>query len=156
MLAVAAHGEVTTMDRRYIGWPELSPAAAAREDPLFHDLPGDLEVIKWHADAISPPPSAAVLGSTASPGSALFRIGDCAWGSQMHLESTWEMLFDRWLPDPVEHRALLEAGHEPESFARQCRQLLPRQISTARPVFRRFAQQVAPDRSESAPAPNLG
>ena len=68
--------------------------------------PTGLPVIKWHADGIDVPDDVAVLASTATPGCAVFRVGDCAWGSQMHLEADDAMLFDRWLPDPIEIAAL--------------------------------------------------
>lgn len=141
LLAAAAGGRVARMERRYIGWPELAFETASAEDALFHAMPADLRVIKWHADGITPPPSGTLIASTESPGCAIFRVGAHAWGSQMHLEATQEMLFDLWLPDPVEERSLLDADIDPDAFAAESRELLPRQIAAMRPVFERFARK---------------
>lgn len=68
LLAVAGGGRVSTLDRVYVGWPELSPLASAAGDPLFGDFAPDVPVLKWHEDVIDPPPGAVVLGTTPSPG----------------------------------------------------------------------------------------
>jgi GMP synthase-like glutamine amidotransferase len=70
LLARATNGRIDRMDRPYIGWPRLTFETQARDDPLFHDLPPSIRVIKWHIDAIDPPPSAAILASTGGPGCA--------------------------------------------------------------------------------------
>ena len=59
----------------------------------------------------------------------------------MHLEATPEMLFDLWLPDPVEERSLLDADIDPDAFAAESRELLPRQIAAMTPVVQRFARK---------------
>jgi GMP synthase (glutamine-hydrolysing) len=149
LLALAAGGRVSRMGQPYIGWPQMAFEAGADDDPLFHDLPSGTRIIKWHHDAIDRPPSATVLASTQGPGSAIFRAGTSAWGSQMHLEATPEMLFDNWLPDPVEQNALAQAGLEPDAFLEESRRLLPEQMSAMRIVFDRFAGHVTqkPDRT---------
>lgn len=139
LLARAAGGEVVTMDRPYVGWPELRLHPDARHDPVFGALPDGLPVLKWHNDAILPPIPETVVAETATPGCAIFRAGKYAWGSQMHLETTPEILFDDWLPDPLEVAALRRAGSDPGSFEQEARARLPRQIEASRPVFRRFA-----------------
>lgn len=139
LLARAAGGEVMTMDRPYVGWPELRLRADARHDPVFGALPDGLPVLKWHNDAILPPSPDSVLAETGTPGCAIFRVGTHAWGSQMHLETTPDILFDEWLPDPLEVAALRRAGGDPGSFEQEARARLPRQIEASRPVFRRFA-----------------
>jgi GMP synthase-like glutamine amidotransferase len=142
LLAVAAGGDVETMPKRYIGWPALELAAAAAADPLFGECPSGVPVIKWHADGIEVPSEVAVLATTASPGCAVFRVGECAWGSQMHLEADDAMLFDRWLPDPIEIAALNGADLDPVAFTAESRRLLPAQITVMRPVLSRFAAYV--------------
>ena len=87
------------LDRLYVDWPELVVLPAARGDPLFDRLPDRTVVLEWHVDAIEPPPGATVLAETAGPGCAIFRAGPAAWGSQIHLELTPEML-SGWLSDP--------------------------------------------------------
>src|SRR5262249_30187462 len=126
----------------YIGWPQLDFEAAADDDVLFRDLPGGTRIVKWHHDAIDPPPSAVILATTAGPGCAIFRAGPVAWGSQMHLEATGEMLLDSWLTDPVEQAAIVAAALEPGAFADESRRLLPLQMTAMRIVFERFAELV--------------
>jgi len=151
LLAVAAGGHVTTMDEMYVGWPELSPLAAAHEDPVFGGLAPGLPVLKWHEDAIEIPPGAVVLGSTASPGAALFRVGSAAWGSQMHLEVTPSMLLEGWLAEPRGVAEIESAGYEIEAFRAESRCRLEVQMAASRPVLARFAQVVlTPERSALA------
>jgi GMP synthase-like glutamine amidotransferase len=143
LLARAAGGDVVTMDRPYVGWPELRLRPEARDDPIFGVLPDRLPVLKWHNDAIIPPGPDSVLAETGSPGCAILRAGPNAWGSQMHLETTPDILFDEWLPDPAEVAALRRSGGEPAAFERDARARLPQQMDAARPVFARFAELVA-------------
>ena len=56
LLAVAAGGDVVTMPRVYVGWPQLSRTAAADDDRVFGDLSSGTHVLKWHEDRIEPPP----------------------------------------------------------------------------------------------------
>ena len=144
LLAAAAGGSVRRMKRRYIGWPELMFRPDARGDPLLGELADQrIRVLKWHLDAVEEPELATVLASTASPGCALFRVGSCAWGSQMHIETTARMLFDKWLVDPLELEALRELGQDLEEFSSESRVRLAEQIAVMEPVFHRFARLVA-------------
>jgi GMP synthase-like glutamine amidotransferase len=140
LLAVAAGGRVSTLDSMYVGWPELSPLAAISADPLFAGLTPQLPVLKWHEDVIDPPPEAVVLGTTPSPGAALFRVGRAAWGSQAHLEVDEPMVLDGWLAEPRGIAQVEAAGYRIEGFAAQSRERLPDQMAAARPVFSAFAE----------------
>ena len=142
LLAVAAGGHVSAMDEMYLGWPELSPLATAREDPVFGGLPPGLPVLKWHEDAIELPTGAIELATTASPGTALFRVGPVAWGSQMHLEVTPPMLLDGWLAQPRGVSEMQSAGYEVDAFRAESRRRLEIQMAATRPVFSRFAKLV--------------
>ena len=152
LLARAAGGCVTRMPRRYIGWPDLALTDAAADDVLFAGCPTNVPVIKWHADRIDAPATAAVLATTDTPGCAVFRVGPCAWGSQMHLEADPAMLFDRWLPDPVEVEAMRGSAVDPEAFVAECCRRLPAQMAATRPVLERFAQYVARRQTAAAAA----
>jgi len=142
LLAVAAGGRVWAMDQMYLGWPELSPLAAAREDQVFGGLTPGLPVLKWHEDAIEIPAVAIELATTASPGAALFRVGSVAWGSQMHLEVTPPMLLDGWLAEPRGVSEMESAGYEVNAFRAESRRRLEVQMAATRPVFSRFAKLV--------------
>jgi GMP synthase-like glutamine amidotransferase len=151
LLALAAGGVVAAMPHRCIDWPGLEMTAAAADDPLFAECPTRVPILKWHADGIdvTSHPAITLLATTRTPGCAVFRAGACAWGSQMHLEADETMLFERWLPDPIEISALLSAGLDPGVFAARSRELLPGQIAAMRPVLSRFAAYVT--RREAAP-----
>jgi GMP synthase-like glutamine amidotransferase len=87
LLALATGGEVRRGDTGLeIGWGEVALAPAARDDPLFHDLPEPIEVLHWHGDTFEPPPGAALLASSARYAAQAFRAGSAAWGLQFHVE----------------------------------------------------------------------
>jgi GMP synthase (glutamine-hydrolysing) len=141
LLAVAAGGDVVTMPRVYVGWPQLSLTVTG-DDRVFGDLSSGTRVLKWHEDRIEPPPGAAVLATTASPGAALFRVGSAAWGSQMHIEVTPEMLLQTWLADPDEVAEIESGGHQIADFRQESADRLPAQMDALRPVLARFASLV--------------
>jgi GMP synthase-like glutamine amidotransferase len=137
LLAVAAGGTVSTMDSLCLGWPALSVLPAARRDPLFAELAAGLPVLKWHQDRIDAPPDATLLASS-PPGTALFRVGPVAWGSQMHLEATPSMLLDGWLTEAHGIAEIEAAGRPIADFRAECRARLPAQMAHARQVLTRF------------------
>lgn len=140
LLAVAAGGRVTRLESMYVGWPELSLLPAAAGDPVLGTLGTRLPVLKWHEDVIELPPEGVVMGMTeTTPGAALFRIGQAAWGSQAHLELTPPMLLDGWLTDSGGIAEIESAGHPIEAFRAESARRLPVQMAYARPVFERFA-----------------
>ena len=114
---------------------------------MFGSLETGLRVLKWHEDMIEMPPGAALLGETpVTPGTALFRIGTAAWGSQAHLEVDVPMLVDGWLADRRRRHRRERAGYEPDWFRADSRRRLERQTAAARPVFTRFAELVRDQR----------
>ncbi|HEV7846972.1 MAG TPA: type 1 glutamine amidotransferase [Thermoleophilaceae bacterium] len=143
LLALASGGEVERMEAPYIGWPELTLGPGAEHDPLVSTLPDGLPVLKWHNDAIVPADDAQILATTDSPGAAIFRAGEFAWGSQMHLETTPDIFFEEWIGDPLEQEALRRAGLSPEAFVEETRARLPVQIEASAALFRSFGELVA-------------
>lgn len=141
VLSWAAGGSAVRMEARDLAWYPLSRSPAAVGDPLFEAWPDEALVLEWHLDQIVLPGSAAVIGDSAGPGASIFRAGPSAWGSQIHLELTPEIL-DAWLADPVMGTELRGVGLEPEEFRSRSGRLLPRQAAAAREVFRRFAKLV--------------
>lgn len=140
LLSVAAGGRVTRMDELYVGWPELSLIPQAADDPLFGPLSPGLPVLKWHGDMIEVPAAADVLGTTPSPGAALFRVGPAAWGSQMHLEVTPPMLLDGWLSEQRGMGDVQAAGYDLDAFRADSARLVEVQMAAARPIVTRFAE----------------
>lgn len=65
----------------------------AAEDPVFRGVPFTPDVIQWHYDEIAElPPSAVLLASSPLYVNQAFRVGDCAWGTQFHIETTPAMV----------------------------------------------------------------
>jgi GMP synthase (glutamine-hydrolysing) len=140
LLAVAARGTVAHAGHMNAGWPELSILPAAAEDPLFGAFPARMPVLTWHEDIIAMPPHAIELGTTPGPGAALFRVGECAWGSQAHLELTPSMLIEGWTSDPADAAEIEGAGHRIADFRAQSRSHLVTQMGAARPMFTAFGR----------------
>lgn len=94
LLARALGGVV----RKGVDGPELGGHLVAKkdvaaQDPVFSGVPFTPDVVQWHYDEIAELPVAAVLlaGSPLYPYQA-FRVGECAWGIQFHIETTPEMV----------------------------------------------------------------
>jgi GMP synthase (glutamine-hydrolysing) len=141
LVAKASGGDVVRMQRRHIAWEELERLPEADFDDVFAALPEQLRVLEWHLDAIVPARSAARLAQTPCPGCTIFRAAPRAWGSQIHLELTSEMV-DTWLADPAEVDELASAGLDPGRFRAQMLSTLPAQIAGAGEVLGRFADFV--------------
>ena len=91
--------------------PELGAHLVAKrdvaaDDPVFSRVPFTPDVLQWHYDEISRLPAGAVLlASSPAYVHQAFRIGECAWGLQFHIETT---------PDMVRHWAATDAGQAAE------------------------------------------
>ncbi len=130
------------LDRLYVDWPELVALPPAHDDTLFDRLPERTVVLEWHRDTIEPPPGATVLAETEGPGCAVFRAGPVAWGSQIHLELTPEMLAG-WLSDPAERDGLADASAiDVDAFVREAPPRLRRQGAVTGAVIQEFARLV--------------
>jgi len=86
LLAVAAGGEVWPGHGPEIGWGPVELREPAAADLLFAGLPDELTVLHWHGETYELPPGAVRLASSASYEEQAFRVGQCAWGVQFHLE----------------------------------------------------------------------
>ncbi|MCW2601485.1 MAG: glutamine amidotransferase class-I [Frankiales bacterium] len=81
--------------------PELGAKLVAKRDlaaadPLFWDLPLSPVVVQWHWDVVRDlPPDATLLMSSPTYPHQAFRVGECAWGIQFHVETPPEMVA-RW------------------------------------------------------------
>ena len=72
---------------RHAGTALVELTEAAREDPLFRELPSPLQLHVSHSQrVIDPPAEAVVLAHTALDPYHAFRVGECAWGVQFHPE----------------------------------------------------------------------
>jgi GMP synthase-like glutamine amidotransferase len=78
-----------------VGAKLVAKRDAAADDVLFGPVPFAPDVVQHHYDEITELPAGAVL-MAASPRYAhqAFRIGDCAWGTQFHIETDTAMFRD--------------------------------------------------------------
>lgn len=105
LLAVATAGQV----RRAPNGPEagttlVAKRDAAADDPLLGSLPLTPDVVQFRQDEISAlPPSALLLAASPTGEHQAFRVGDCAYGFQFHVETTTETVLDwaRRMPEMV-------------------------------------------------------
>jgi GMP synthase-like glutamine amidotransferase len=87
LLALSGGGSVSPgASGLEIGWAPVIKTAACDGDLLFADLPDELIVLHWHSDTIEIPGDARRLFRNATYPNQGFRMGECAWGVQFHLE----------------------------------------------------------------------
>jgi GMP synthase-like glutamine amidotransferase len=87
LLASAAGGSVFRgAAGQEIGWGPVEFSAAAHADPLFEGVPDSVPVLHWHGDTFDLPEGATRLASSRQYPNQAFRVGECAWGLQFHVE----------------------------------------------------------------------
>lgn len=99
LLAAALGANVRPNPVREIGWYQIHPTDAAREDRLCRHFDGTQHVFQWHAYTFDLPPGAVHLASTPTCAHQAFRYGERAYGLQFHLEAD-QHLIQRWLHVP--------------------------------------------------------
>jgi GMP synthase-like glutamine amidotransferase len=111
LLAVATGGTV----RRGPGGPEVGTLLvakrdAAARDPLFAELPFTPDVMQFHVDEVDLlPPGAELLASSPRYPNQAFRVGECAYALQFHIESTPEIVLE-WAREDPESAAVAPPG----------------------------------------------
>jgi GMP synthase (glutamine-hydrolysing) len=140
LLAAALGGQV----RRGDEGPEIGPALVAKRDVaaadrLFGPVPFTPDVLQWHYDVITRlPAGATLLASSVRYEVQAFRVGESAWGTQFHVETTPEQV-RQWA---AEDAALLaEEGWDVE--AALARWDLEAVHEDLREVWQPFAQRFA-------------
>lgn len=96
LLAVATAGQV----RRASNGPDVGTGLvakrdAAADDPLLGSLALTPDVLQFRQDEIRTlPPSAVLLVASPSGENQAFRVGECAYGLQFHIETTTGTVLD--------------------------------------------------------------
>jgi GMP synthase-like glutamine amidotransferase len=134
--------------------PELGPNLVAKRDaadrdPLFGPLPMLPDVVQWHFDDVTELPLGAVLLATSTyhPVQA-FRVGECAWGIQFHVEADAAMVADWAAADAL---ALAEVGLDAEAVVARVNELADDLFEVWQPFAARFAALVRGDLAAAAP-----
>lgn len=85
-----------------VGATLVAKRDAADADPVFGPLPLSPDVIQWHHDEIVElPAGATLLASNPHYPYQAYRVGDCVYGLQFHIETTPEMVRAWAGSDPV-------------------------------------------------------
>jgi GMP synthase-like glutamine amidotransferase len=70
---------------------------------------GSMPVVQWHHDAVTAlPPDASLLASNARYRVQAFRVGECAWGLQFHVEAGPELVGEWALAERRDVAAVVE------------------------------------------------
>jgi GMP synthase (glutamine-hydrolysing) len=106
-LAAALGAEVTTGPEPEVGVGEVHLTVAALDDPVFAPAPSPLPCVHWHNDTFSLPEGAVRLAGNQAYENQAFRVGDCAYGLQFHVEVTGALVahWAEHLPPQVYVRA---------------------------------------------------
>jgi GMP synthase (glutamine-hydrolysing) len=150
LLAEVTGGRVAKGDQG----PELGAKLVAKRDlaaadPLFWDLPLSPVVVQWHWDVVADlPPAAVLLMSSPTYAHQAFRVGECAWGIQFHVETPPEMV-TRWAEQ--DSNQLAELGLDPQALLESTLPELDEIEEVWGEVLRRFAR-FALDRRPAPPS----
>lgn len=77
-----------------IGWYKVRLTDKGAEDPLFFGIEKQIDVFQWHQDTFMLPKGAKLLATSQLCENQAFRIGECAWGLQFHIEMTQDLIID--------------------------------------------------------------
>ena len=137
LLAKACNAPVTKAGQKEVGWYDVNLTSAAHQDRLFRKVASPLTVFQWHEDTFGIPEGGTLLCVSDGVPNQAFRIGNCAYGLQFHLEAPLAMI-GAWMKDEERERA--------EAILRQGRGLeaaVGQQAAVIFSNFRRLAESVA-------------
>lgn len=120
LMARALGSRVYRNPVKEIGWFDIQPTEAAREDRLFGGLSGPETVFHWHGETFDLPEGATLLASSAACRHQAFRVGRAAYGLQFHLEVTPGIIAD-WCAQDVNSGDAREFRGEPDPQRNQAR-----------------------------------
>jgi GMP synthase (glutamine-hydrolysing) len=92
LIAKALGAQVHVNTVKEIGWAPITFATAAASDPIFTGLRAPEMVFHWHGETFVLPPGADLLASSDACRNQAFRVGNCIYGLQFHLEVTPSMI----------------------------------------------------------------
>ncbi len=139
LLARAAGCRVYPNRVKEIGWYEIELLPSVESDPLFFGRGPRETVFEWHGDTFDLPAEATWLARGETCQYQAFRLGNCAYGLQFHLEMTPKMVRD-WLSEDCMCAELAEAPYlDPAEIRRRTPEGLARMSPLTEHVFGRFA-----------------
>ncbi|MDI5981836.1 type 1 glutamine amidotransferase [Amycolatopsis magusensis] len=150
LLTVATGGTVGRAERGpEVGARLVSKKDVAWIDPLFADLPLMQDVMQFHQDDIRRlPPGAELLASAPWHENQAFRLNQCIYGVQFHIETTPEVVLDWARAEPDLAALAREGAFDTEALTRVHADI----AETWRPFAERFVR-LAQGRLTPAAAP---
>lgn len=139
LIAKAFGAPVSANGGKEIGWQDVSPTPAAKDDLLFRDFGTVEKIFQWHSDTFELPEGAVPLAASQTCRHQAFRYGANVYGFQFHLEVD-EPLIERWLTVPEHCAELVEGGGRVDPTIIRCETPLhlPRSRSLSEQIFGRF------------------
>lgn len=105
LLAKACGARIKKAQTKEIGWHKVNLTEAGRNDPLFKNLPAQLDVFQWHEDTFEIPEGGLHLAESISCANQAFRFGRNAYGIQFHIEVAPDMI-ESWINKYVKKEAI--------------------------------------------------
>jgi GMP synthase (glutamine-hydrolysing) len=137
LIAKALGAPVHANGGKEIGWYDVSPTLAAKDDPLFWDFGEGEKIFQWHSDTFELPAGAVQLATSQTCSHQAFRYGINVYGLQFHLEVD-ERLIERWLTVPAHCAELAEGRIDPAVIRHETSLYLHRAHHLSDQVFGRF------------------
>jgi len=127
-----------------IGWYEVNPTAAGRQDPLLSALDAKGKIFQWHGDTFDIPEGAVHLATSQSCRHQAFRYQDKVYGFQFHLEVD-QLMIERWLEVPLNKRELatLKGTIDPQQIRRETEHHIQQLTQLSDRVFGKFIELFA-------------
>ncbi|MGI9258513.1 MAG: type 1 glutamine amidotransferase [Gammaproteobacteria bacterium] len=142
LIARALGARVKKNPIKEIGWYEVRPTAAGSRDPLFSKFGESEQIFQWHGDSFALPHGAEHLAESNDCENQAFRVGDCVYGLQFHLEAD-RALIERWLKTPVHMRELarLEGAIDPQVIIEDTTCYMARAMQLSQEFFGEFIER---------------
>jgi len=136
LLTEAAGGTAYRCAPSEVGWFEVEAGPEAAADPVMSALPPRFMAMQWHLYACRLPGAAVELARNTACVQAL-RIGEAAWGTQFHIETTREILAS-WADMAPEE--LAKFGYDRTRYDAELDRYGPAHEAIGRDMAGRFAE----------------
>jgi GMP synthase (glutamine-hydrolysing) len=141
LIASALGARVYPNGVKEIGWYDLTPTVAAKNDPLFRHIERTQKVFQWHGDTFDLPRGSVHLASSPLCANQAFRYRRNIYALQFHLEIDVPTI-DVWL-NVLENRreiASLKGAIDPKIIRDETPRRIERLTQLSNQVFGEFVQ----------------
>ena len=147
LIARALGARVVKNPVKEIGWYDLSPTEAGKEDPLFAKLDAVQRIFQWHGDTFDIPHGAVHLATSPDCRNQAFRYGENVYGLQFHLEVD-EAMIKRWLHTPINAREIegLDDPGRADRIRAETREYIDHAVALSNEMFGEFIHLFHPRR----------